>query len=86
MKIIRRVTDDDRKVVHSLRGTLKDLLRDAGVTKEVNDFITGHSQGDEAGKYGSGPSLETKYRAVNAVNHPWLSSVPPTVAIPRPCH
>jgi integrase len=72
MKIIRKVTGDDRKVVHSLRGTLKDLLRDAGVTKEVNDFITGHSQGDEAGKYGSGPSLETKYRAVNAVDHPWL--------------
>ena len=72
MKVIRQVTDDKMKVVHSLRGTLKDLLRDAGVTKEVNDFITGHSQGDEAGKYGSGPSLETKYKAVNAVDHPWL--------------
>lgn len=72
MKVIRQVTDDKMKVVHSLRGTLKDLLRDAGVTKEVNDFITGHSQGDEAGKYGSGPSLETKYKAVNAVEHPWL--------------
>jgi len=73
MKVIRQVTDDKMKVVHSLRGTLKDLLRDAGVTKEVNDFITGHSQGDEAGKYGSGPSLETKYKAVNAVDHPWLN-------------
>lgn len=72
MKVIRRVTVDKMKVVHSLRGTLKDLLRDAGVSKEVNDFITGHSQGDEAGKYGSGPSLESKYKAVNAVDHPWL--------------
>lgn len=72
MKVIRQVTDDKMKVVHSLRGTLKDLLRDAGVSKEVNDFITGHSQGDEAGKYGSGPSLETKYHAVNSVDHPWL--------------
>lgn len=72
MKVIRQVTDDKMKVVHSLRGTLKDLLRDAGVSKEVNDFITGHSQGDEAGKYGTGPSLETKYQAVNSVNHPWL--------------
>lgn len=57
----------------TLRGTLKDMLRDAGVTREANDFITGHSQGDEAGKYESGPSLETKYRAVNLVEHPWLT-------------
>ena len=74
MKIIRQVSKDKMKVVHSLRGTLKDLLRDAGVSKEVNDFITGHSQGGEAGKYGSGPSLETKYKAVNSVEHPWLKA------------
>lgn len=78
MKVIRQVTKDKMKVAHSLRGTLKDLLRDADISKEVNDFITGHSQGDEAGKYGSGPSLVTKYKAVNSVDHPWLNNHSPT--------
>jgi integrase len=73
MKAVRRVTTDKLKAVHSLRGNLKDLLRDAGIPKEINDFITGHSQGGDAGKYGSGPSLETKYKAVNSVAHPWLA-------------
>ena len=33
---------------------------DAGVSKEVNDFITGHASGDVAGQYGSGPSLRVR--------------------------
>jgi len=52
---------------------LKDLLRDADVSKELNDFITGHSSGDVAGKYGSGFSLQKRYVAINSVKHPWLS-------------
>lgn len=64
-----------RQVLHSLRGTLKDLLRDAGVSKETNDFITGHSGSDVASTYGSGPSLQVKYEAVNKVRHPWLAHV-----------
>ena len=48
MRHVRKVSDDPKKVVHSLRGTFKDMLRDAGVSKETNDFITGHSSGDEA--------------------------------------
>lgn len=43
--------------------------------RETNDFFTGHSQGDEAGKHGSGPMLETKYRAVHLVEHPSLTPV-----------
>ncbi|MEO9574942.1 MAG: DUF6538 domain-containing protein [Roseobacter sp.] len=72
MKQIRKVTDDRLKVVHSLRGNLKDVLRDAGVSKEVNDFITGHSSGDVAGTYGTGPSLEVRREALDSVEHPWL--------------
>ena len=71
--LVRAVTDNPRKVLHSLRGTLKDLLRDAGVSKEVNDFITGHGQGDIASKYGSGPSLEVRYEAIASIKHPWLA-------------
>jgi hypothetical protein len=72
MPLVRRVTTNPKKVVHSLRGTLKDKLRDNGVPKEVNDFITGHSSGDVAGTYGSGPSLKVRQAALNSVVHPWL--------------
>lgn len=73
-EIIKKVpSKHPRQVLHSLRGTLKDLLRDAGVSKEINDFITGHSGSDVASAYGSGPSLKVKYEAVNKVQHPWLS-------------
>lgn len=73
MKHVRQVTSMSSKAVHSLRGNLKDLLRDAGVTKELNDFITGHSSGDVAGTYGVGFSLQKRYEALNSVKHPWLN-------------
>jgi integrase len=72
MPHIRKVTSDNSKVVHSLRGTLKDLLRDVGISSEINDFITGHGAGDVAGKYGVGPSLKTRLEALSRVAHPWL--------------
>jgi integrase len=75
-RLIRTVTTDERKVFHSLRGNLKDLMRDAGVSKETQDFITGQSSGDVAGKYGQGPSLKTRYEAIAAVEHPWLQDRP----------
>jgi integrase len=71
-KHIHKIRSDPKQVTHSLRGTLKDLLRDAGVSKEVNDFITGHDQGDQAGNYGQGPSLKVRQEAVNRIEHPWL--------------
>ena len=73
MRHVRIVTKMETKAIHSLRGNLKDLLRDADVSKELNDFITGHSSGDVAGKYGSGFSLQKRYEAINSVKHPWLS-------------
>ena len=60
MKHLRKVTKDRGKVIHSIRHTYKDLLRDAHVSTENNDFITGHSSGDVAGRYGKGPSLKTR--------------------------
>jgi site-specific recombinase XerD len=73
MPLIRRVTDDKAKVVHSLRGNFKDMLRDAGVSKEVNDFITGHASGDVAGQYGSGPSLRVRKDALDHLSFTSLS-------------
>lgn len=72
MPLIRRVTEDKTKVVHSLRGNYKDMLRDAGVSKEVNDFITGHASGDVAGSYGAGPSLKVRKEAMERLSFPFL--------------
>ena len=72
MPLIRKVTVEKNKVVHSLRGNFKDMLRDAGVSKEINDFITGHGSGDVAGGYGSGPSLKVRQEAVERVSFDFL--------------
>ena len=61
------------QVNHSLRGNLKDMLRDAGVSKELNDYITGHGQGDVGGdRYGEGHSVELRYEALNKPSHPYI--------------
>lgn len=72
MPQVRKITTDKRKVVHSLRHNFKDMLRDAGVSKEVNDFITGHDSGDVAGKYGTGPSLRVRMEAIEKLSFPFL--------------
>jgi integrase len=69
---IRKITEDKSKVVHSLRGNFKDMMRDAGVPKEVNDFITGHGSGDVAGSYGSGPSMAVRKAAMMGLSFPFL--------------
>ena len=75
--IIRKEWPDDPTVsLHSLRHSFKDLLRDLEVSKELNDYITGHGQGDVAGEYGIGPSLAKRLEIINRIDHPWLSSGP----------
>lgn len=72
MPHIRKITAERTKAVHSLRGNFKDMLRDAGVAKEINDFITGHDAGDVAGSYGSGPSLKVRRDAMERLSFPFL--------------
>lgn len=74
MVLVRQITDDRKKVVHSLRGSFKDMLRDAGVSKEINDFITGHSGNDVASGYGTGPSLKTKAEAMALVDFSFINN------------
>lgn len=69
---IAKIKSDKQQVTHSLRGNLKDLLRDAGVSKELNHYITGHSQGDVGSNYGIGHSIELRYEALNLPEHPYL--------------
>ena len=73
MPLIRKITKDDRKVAHSLRGSFKDALRELEVSKELNDFITGHAQGDVGGRYGEGPSLKKRKEVIDRIQYPWLN-------------
>ena len=72
MRYVRKITSDPAIVVHGLRHTFKDLARNAGIPKELNDFITGKSGGDTASSYGEGHSLAVKYEALNKIPHPYL--------------
>ena len=72
MPLIRKITIDDRKVAHSLRSNFKDALRELEVSKELNDFITGHAQGDVGGRYGEGPSIVKRAEVMNRIQHPYL--------------
>ena len=74
---LEKIERQPRQVTHSLRGNLKDLLRDVGVSKELNNYITGHGQGDVGGdRYGKGHSIAVRYEALNKVGHPWIQPYP----------
>ena len=71
MTYIRQVTNDRLKVVHSLRGSFKDSMRDLGVAEDLQDFLTGHSLGDLPRKYGRGPAMSVRYEAISKLPVPW---------------
>ena len=72
MRFIRKVTTDPAVVAHSLRHNFKDMCRDAGIPKDLHDFITGQSGGDSASNYGEGHSLASRYHALNSIKHNYL--------------
>lgn len=72
MRYVRKITSDPAQVVHSMRHTFKDLSRNAGIPKDLHDFITGHPGSDAASSYGEGHSLKVKYEALNKIAHPYL--------------
>ena len=61
-----------RKSAHSFRRTLKKMLRDVGVSKEINDEITGHGSGDVAGDVYGGTSIQTRAEAISELDLSWL--------------
>ncbi len=76
-RYIDKVTLDPKVVAHSLRGNLKDLLRNVGISEELHNFITGHNQSNAvAGDYGDGHSMAVRLDALNKAQHPWLQQRP----------
>jgi integrase len=69
---LKKLIPHKSKSAHSFRRTLKIMLRDADVSKEVNDFYTGHGAGDSAGKNYGGVGLIKRYEAIASLRHPWL--------------
>jgi len=69
---LQKLVPHPQKMAHSFRGTLKELLRDSGVSKEISDFYTGHSSGDVAGTSYGGVGVDTRYNEISKVRHPWL--------------
>ena len=69
---LQKLVPHPQKMAHSFRGTLKELLRDAGVSKEISDFYTGHSSGDVAGTSYGGVGVDTRYIEISKARHPWL--------------
>jgi len=53
MKAVRLFTDDPKHVTHSLRHRLKDLLRLAEVSKDIQDMVLGHTNKSVGEGYGS---------------------------------
>jgi len=58
LKRFRKVIDDPKKALHSLRHRKKDQLRNVSCPEEVSKVLLGHSNQDVAARYGSGYSVE----------------------------
>ena len=61
-----------RFTLHSMRGSLKDKLRDAEVPDGLNDAILGHGQHTVSASYGDGHSIKRMQEALNKISHPYL--------------
>lgn len=65
MKYVRAITQNERKVVHSLRHTMKDRLVLAGISQQIQDMILGHTSGNVSGIYGGNvASLEASHQGL----------------------
>lgn len=63
--------NDKKKVFHCFRHLFKDLCRDAGLSEDVHDALTGHAAGKSVGRsYGSGHSVARLYAEISKVKVP----------------
>jgi site-specific recombinase XerD len=71
VKLVRGFPEENL-VVHSLRHTYKDMLRDAGVAKDMQDFLLGHAASSVGDSYGQGYSLQSKKNAIDKLDLSFL--------------
>ena len=65
---------DGRKTFHSFRHTFKDLCREAGISKDLHDRLTGHSSRDVGDGYGAGMfPLKPLNEAMKKITLPQIS-------------
>ena len=60
---------DPRKVFHSFRHTFKDACRNAGISEEMHDSLTGHASVSVGRSYGQGTSLEVRAQAMATIHY-----------------
>jgi integrase len=65
--------DDSRKTFHSFRHYFKDLCRNAGLSKDQHDALTGHTDSSVSGGYGVGHRIEILHEFVNRIVMPYQS-------------
>ncbi len=62
---------DKAKVFHSFRHLFKDMCRDAGLSEDVHDALTGHAAGKSIGRsYGAGHSAARLHAEISKVKVP----------------
>ena len=61
---------DQRLTFHSFRHTIKDLMREAGVDRSLQDAICGHDDGSVQAGYGRGYSAAALSKALHALVFP----------------
>ncbi|MGV7031248.1 site-specific integrase [Methylobacterium symbioticum] len=62
--------EDRRKVFHSFRHTFKRLARDARISEEMHDALTGHTGGGVGREYGSGFGLKVLAQELARIEAP----------------
>lgn len=63
--------EDKNKVFHSFRHTFKRMARDAEISEELHDALTGHAGGGGVGRdYGSGTGVKALARAIDRIEAP----------------
>jgi integrase len=63
--------NDSRKTFHSFRHYFKDLCRNAGLSKDQHDALTGHTDSSVSGGYGVGHRIEILHEFVNRIVMPY---------------
>ena len=65
------IADKRKQPMHAFRHLFKDMCRDAGLSEDVHDGLTGHAAGKSVGRgYGSGHSMARLYAEISKVKVP----------------